>query len=156
MRIFLDTEFDQESGPAVRPVSIGAIREDGVRFYAEPDWIDPASLPPWMQDNVVPHLQPESRMGIDEIRVKLTVFAGDSPEWWGYCCAYDYLVITQLMGGFMNKPKSWPHYMNDLAQLSAHLGVERSEWPEQLGSEHHALADAEWNQEVYRFLKAVG
>jgi len=152
VKIFMDTEFDQDSGPAINLISLGAIREDGVEFYQEADWTDTSALSPWLQENVVPHLDPSRRVSRSTMQQAFRNFAGPDPEWWGFCCAYDYLMICQLYGSFLDQPNGWPFYMNDLAQYSAHLGVARPQWPDQEEAEHNALADARWNAEVYAWL----
>jgi hypothetical protein len=153
MRIFVDTEFDQETGPDVKLISLGAVAEDGRTFYAEADWVDLSPLSPWMQENVVAHLS-GPKMSKSEMWEAFRDFAGVMPEWWGYCCAYDYLMICQLHGGFMGKPDGWPYYMNELSQLSADLEIEPDTWPIRLPTEHHALYDASWNMHVYDWLTA--
>jgi hypothetical protein len=50
----------------------------------------------------------------------------------------------------MDLPKGWPMFCMDLKQLCVLKGDPRL--PEQTSTEHHALADARWNRDIYRWL----
>jgi hypothetical protein len=50
----------------------------------------------------------------------------------------------------MDLPQSWPMYTRDIKQWCDELG--NPSLPEQGKGEHHALADARWNQRAWEFL----
>lgn len=107
----------------------------------------------------------------------------DKPEFWGYYSAYDHVALCQLFGTMMDLPRGyyhcvtcgnrldklpdansksachgeykkvsgWPMYTNDIKQLCDSLG--NPKLPEQGKDEHHALADARWNQLAWGFLQ---
>lgn len=72
------------------------------------------------------------------------------PELWGFYSAYDHVVFCQLFGRMIDLPKGFPMYTRDLKQWCDALG---NPWlPKQEVSEHHALADAKWNQLMWQML----
>jgi 3' exoribonuclease, RNase T-like len=72
----------------------------------------------------------------------------------GWYCDFDWVAFTQLWGGnFKDLPKWCPSYMYDLKQLADDLGMGKINIPQE--DEHNALADARWNQQVYRLLKRI-
>ena len=75
----------------------------------------------------------------------------DKPEFWGYYADYDWVVLCQLFGTMMDLPKGWPKYCRDIKQLCDDKG--NPKLPEQGRGEHHALADARWNKQVWEFLQ---
>lgn len=155
-RYFFDSEF-LEDGRTIELISIGIVAEDGREFYAEVK--QPAEVwsrvfdHEWLVANVVPHLTGEPsydrRYLADEIQQFVT---GNKPSFWAYCGAYDWVALNQLYGPMVNHPTKWPFYCNDIAQLALHKGVNRRSLPKQEGDEHHALADARWNRDVYNWL----
>lgn len=84
------------------------------------------------------------------------------PEFWAYYADYDWVALCQLFGRMIDLPDGWPMYCRDLKQEADRI----QEWirvfnsapeyklmlPKQAEGEHHALADARWNREVYAFL----
>jgi hypothetical protein len=74
----------------------------------------------------------------------------DKPEFWGYYADYDWVAFCQLFGTMMDLPKGFPMYCRDIKQLCDDLGNPRL--PEEGKDEHHALADARWNEKAYDFL----
>ena len=76
------------------------------------------------------------------------------PEFWGYYADYDWVVLCQLFGAMINLPKGWPMYCKDLKQLCDDLGNPNLGEAVPQKDEHHALADARWNKDVYAFLTA--
>jgi 3' exoribonuclease, RNase T-like len=153
MRMFLDTEFI-EDGRTIDLISIGVVAENGREFYRE---VDPAEVNwakanDWVKTNVWPHLTMTSetlRLKAD-IATELVHFAGERPEFWGYYADYDWVVLCQLFGRMIDLPKGWPMFCLDLKQLAVMFG--NPKLPEQTSTEHHALADARWNRDVYQFL----
>lgn len=164
MKIFLDTEFI-EDGKTIELLSLGLIREDGKTYYAEvidsiPLW---GRADPWVQENVIAHLKSNNTADFvpelktkDQIKADLLTFVGEEPEFWGYFSDYDWVAICQLFGKMIDLPTGWPMYCLDLKQLAVSKGINSSkDLPPQAGTEHHALADAEWNKTVYEFLKDI-
>lgn len=172
MRYFYDTEFI-EDGHTIDLISIGMIAEDGRTYYAISKAFNPKKASAWVQVNVLAHLPPRSVNLSDvsvsprlkeesrawkypqDIKEDLLRFIGDDPkpEFWGYYADYDHVALCQLFGRMIDLPKSWPMYTRDLKQWCDQLGNPRL--PEQDDDEHHALADARWNKEVFQFLSAI-
>ena len=166
MKLWFDTEFI-EAGPdfPVRLISIGIVREDGEEYYAEvnldADTRDRVLAHDWLMANVIPHLDKTNEKSLDEIATEIHNFAHttgrDVPEWWGFCSAYDWVVLNQLYGTMVDHPRRWPFYCNDIAQYAYHLGISRRAFPQQHmgahGAEHNALADARWTRDTYLWLR---
>jgi hypothetical protein len=159
MRYFVDTEFvfDAE-GRTITPLSIALVREDGAYFYTV--CVEAFTLPKvatFVRYQVLPALfavdQDEGIWGtppgpwcVEEIRIRLRSWiGGDTPEFWGDYAAFDYAVLSIIMGGFENWPEGWPMHINDLQQINAPNVP--SAHP------HNALADARAVRNAYR--KAV-
>lgn len=175
MRYFIDTEF-HEHGPnlPIQLISIGIVAEDGRELYLENSEYDDIFATDWLKKNVLPHLQvdpsvtvrreeikkrilefipprpPADKMTMEERAVPDTYYV--APEFWGYFADYDWVVFCQLFGRMIDLPKGYPMFCMDLKQLSLHLGVPQDAFPKQEGQEHHALADARWNRQLFRFL----
>lgn len=89
-----------------------------------------------------------------EIRDDILAFCDQDkfgkPEFWGYYCAYDWVVFCQLFGAMVALPKGYPMFCRDLIQSCKMLG--NPELPKQESTEHNALSDALWNKHVWEFL----
>lgn len=73
---------------------------------------------------------------------------GDTPRLWANYAAYDHVALAQLYGPMSELPKGIPMFTNDIQQLLARLPGDK--WlPEQKGTEHDALEDARYNQELW-------
>jgi len=130
--------------------SIGIVADDGRELYLESaDFVD-ETCNQWVQENVLPKLgDRKDRLHVASIAQRIIGFVGhDHPEFWGYYCDYDWVVLCQLFGTMMDLPNGWPMYCNDLCQAigrSIVLPVQHDE--------HHALADARWIREAYRMIE---
>ena len=84
--------------------------------------------------------------------------APDGIEVYGYYSDYDWVLFCSLFGKMIDLPKGFPMYCRDLKQtydeLALSLGKlkERDDYPKNL-NEHNAIADANWNYELYKFLE---
>ena len=170
-RYFFDTEFI-EDGKTIELISIGVVCEDGREFYAENANAVLSNANDWVKENVFPHLWSRST---DEVRATANKWSRDggtggllyysdiakdlrrwinegkdTPEFWAYYADYDWVALCQLYGAMVDLPEGWPMFCLDLKQWCYQLGDPRL--PEQTSTEHHALADARWNFEVYKFL----
>lgn len=172
MRYFYDTEFI-EDGHTIDLISIGVVAEDGRTYYAISKAFNAKKASAWVQANVLAHLPPrnvnfsdvsvsprlkeESRAWKNrrDIREDLLQFIGDDPkpELWGYYADYDHVALCQLFGRMIDLPKGWPMYTRDLKQWCDQLG--NPKLPKQGEDEHHALADARWNKQVFEFLSVI-
>lgn len=154
MRIWFDTEF-YEDGKVIELISLGAVREDGKRFYAETQEAqERANKSDWLKENVLPHLRGEGfEYAPDDLREALLTFAGEKPEFWAYYGAYDWVVLCQVFGRMIDLPEGWPMFVRDVKQYAADLGNPRL--PKQTGSEHDALADAIWTKGAFEFLQRL-
>ena len=173
-KYFYDCEFN-ENGKTIELISIGFISEDGRRLYLENLDVDLSKVNPWVKQNVIPHLwhkqkdktkfnewslndmnsgglMPKKYM-VHDIKSFCNISKYGKPEFWGYYSAYDHVVLCQIFGTMMELPEGYPKYTNDLKQLAVSLGDPKL--PDQNSTEHNALADAEWNKEVYSFLMSL-
>jgi hypothetical protein len=155
MRYFYDTEFIENRGEAVVLISIGMVAEDGREYYAQNAECDLTTANAWVKANVIPQLQmpfQTQSKSREIIATELLEFIGDDmPEFWGYCSAFDHLLLVQLFKGFDNMPKHWPYFTHDIAQLAHQL--DNPPLPNTNPCVHHALSDARWNMEAYFHLK---
>lgn len=180
MKIFYDTEFHERGNTySIDLISIGAVREDGERFYFIVDDISVirrASKNKWMAENVLSQLPLRKNwlgrlvwdteahdylyvMPMDVISKlwaafvlgapKLSEF--DKPELWAYYGAYDHVVMAQMFGRMIDLPEGMPMYTMDIKQRWHNEG--KPKLPEQEGSEHNALDDAYWNKLAYEYLE---
>jgi hypothetical protein len=171
---FLDTEF-MEDGRKIDLLSIGIVALDGRTFYAQLADADWSLASDWVTKNVLTHMQ-RCSSGLlkfdhrhkfdpcvavdcpwrtrDELRDDLLKFFNPEefgkPQIWTYYGAYDWVVLCQLFGPMIKLPKGWPMYSMDIKQLAVYLGD--PQLPSQGKGEHHALADARWNQGAWEFL----
>lgn len=134
-RIWFDTEFI-EDGKTIELLSIGMVREDGWRYYAEPLEADLSKAGDWVKANVLPHLSGDKTPRA-QIAREIVEFAGADPEFWAYFASYDWVALCQIFGTMMDLPKGWPMYVRDFKVLAGPAfkmppGTQ----------EHNALADA--------------
>lgn len=146
MKYFFDTEFD-EDGKTIELISIGMVDENGREFYAVSNEFNPDKCNDWVKANVLPLLPPqETWISREQIAEGLLRFVSKEPVFWAYYADYDWVTLCQLFGRMLDLPEGWPMYCKDLKQLKDHYGVQTA--PEQ-SQEHNALADAQWNKELY-------
>lgn len=157
MRFFLDTEFTTDDPARLELISIGIVGDDGSRYYAVSDEFDPATCSDFVNEHVLPLLEPRadpvwrSRAAIKD---DLVAFLGDrGTEMWGYSPAYDWFLVHELCGGWSKIPEVWPRHCWDLKQWAWQLGV--TDLPEQTGRVHHALDDAAHDLVVFEHLASV-
>lgn len=148
MKYWFDTEFI-EDGNTIDLLSIGIVSEDGRELYLEPH-CDRSRASDWVKQNVLPHLSGDV-MPRHEVADAIMEFVGDQPEFWAYYADYDWVALCQLFGTMMDLPKGWPMYCRDVQQLCDDLG--NPKLPERASTEHHALADAKWTREAWKFLQ---
>jgi hypothetical protein len=150
MKIWFDTEFI-EDGKTIDLISIGLVREDGARFYAENEECDHSRADPWVVENVLEHLEgTAAKRTRAEIAEGIRAFVGEKPEFWAYYADYDWVVLCQLYGRMIDLPDGWPMYCRDLKQEADRLDAKL---PKQDTTEHHALADAEWTRAAWEYLQ---
>lgn len=141
MKYFLDTEFI-EDGKTIDLISIGIVREDGLTFYAENSDCDLERANDWVKANVIPLLPGKNIYELWQIREALLAYIGEDkePEFWGYYCSYDWVVLCQMFGRMIDLPKHFPMYINDIKSFQKVLKPQLI-FPKQ-EKEHHALEDA--------------
>lgn len=159
MKYWYDTEF-YEDGERIHLISIGIVAEDGRELYLENadfDW-NIVPLDHWLWDNVAPHLQGIAKVGTrkqvlaETVKLFITDYATEfDNELWGYYSAYDHVVLAQLFGRMVDMPRGIPWFTMDIRQLQEMLKNEGWDYsfPEQEGTEHHALNDAKWTKKAY-------
>ena len=154
MQYFFDTEFlELPEGPKL--LSIGVVSLDGREYYAQNKDINLDLGNEWVKKNVYPHLTAKDWKNKYTIAYELIEFCNTgerSNEFWAYFGTYDWYLVTQLFGGFMNMPMHWPQYFMELMQLGKLTGITRYDWPLQTSKSHMALDDAKWNRDVYNFI----
>jgi hypothetical protein len=161
-RIFFDTEFVERGYEyPLQLISIGAVKEDGSEFYAvAADGWKEEDCGEWVKANVLPHLEGD-RLPRTIIRDALYDFCGvptrynriERPEFWAYCCSYDWVLFCQLFGTMIELPEFWPRYCRDLKDFSVRVG--NPTLPKQEGTVHNALEDARHHLAIYRFLTKI-
>lgn len=152
MQIWFDTEFI-DTGSLVHLLSIGMVRKDGATYYAEPAETDRSLAGDWVRKNVLPHMRGPIKPRAT-IRDEIVEFCGESPEFWGYYVAYDWLLLSQLFGRMLDVPAHWPNFAFDLQQLRALAGVR--DLPPPIGTEHNALDDARWTRLAWAYVVLEG
>ena len=80
-----------------------------------------------------------------------------SPEFYGYCADYDWVVFCQLFGRMVDLPEGFPYYCRDLKQMMDERELSK-EWkdeicPDPVG-QHNALVDARWNMKLHQSIAA--
>lgn len=172
MRYWYDCEF-LEDGRTIELISIGIVAEDGREYYAVN-----ANMPQerirkhdWIVENVWPHLphpagsseRPEfrkldmastlvreKRQIANEVREFLLACDPGAVELWGYCSAYDHVLLAQLFGPMANMPTGLPWWTNDVQQLMYEHDIDGFK-PVVNEREHHALADARWTKALWEW-----
>lgn len=156
MRYFIDTEFVFDAKRrTVDPISVGIVAEDGREFYAVSTEFNKRRAPLWVKTNVLPLLPDRDVSFYDsprrkseamawgnlaDIGYRLRRFIGDDvPEFWGDYAAFDYVVLSIIMGGFDAWPRGWPMSIRDLQETPA--GRAASDSVMSL-TPHNALCDA--------------
>jgi hypothetical protein len=157
VRYFFDTEFEvANNGRPTALISIGVVSEEGKAYYAENENWDSRGANDFVKEHVVPNLWGGTALKpLSRIRHDLMMFTqnDDEAQFWGYYAAYDWVFMCMLFGGFFELPSNWRKVVYELDQWMAMWGIPRDRWPEQQGTEHHALNDAAWNQEVFLWSK---
>jgi hypothetical protein len=141
-RYFFDTEFI-EDGYTIDLISIGIVCEDGREFYMESSQVPWHRANDWVNENVRPHLRNDGvpTAAIANGVVQFVEDGGERPEFWAYYADYDWVVLCQLYGRMLGM---------DIKQMAVMLGD--PPLPKQESQEHHALADARWNADVWHWL----
>lgn len=158
MRIFLDFEFF-ENGRTIAPISVGLIG-DGRSMYREFCGAgELANATPWLSEHVAPHLSLKETKSADVIAREIVDFVGEAPEFWGYFCSYDWVLLCQLYGPMIALPQGWPMRCRDVEQMRVALNERRDGLglppivlPQQKHGHHNALADALWAKSSHRYL----
>jgi 3' exoribonuclease, RNase T-like len=150
MKYWMDTEF------IARPytidlISIGLVADDGREFYAESSEVDWTKANQWTLETVRPQLEGRG-MAREEIGYAIRRFMDEdkNPVFWGYFPAYDWVGFAWLFGNMDELPFHFPQLCLDIKQLAIELGD--PELPHQSGARHHALADARWTRDAWKFL----
>lgn len=171
-KIFYDAEFVERGGShPISLISIGMVRDDG-EYYAvnaslsenlirRHEW-EGMRHQVWPQlpflgdpeDYILDAVHPDvkSRAVIAK-EVEAFVLGVPDPELWASYCAYDHVVLCQLFGTMAKLPEGFPMYTDDIKSYSVRLGD--PQWPAQREREHHALHDARYARDVWKFLRGI-
>jgi len=165
VKYFIDTEFSERGHKhPVELISIGIVAEDDRELYLVNQDFKQRHANEWVRENVLPLLpdrkvsyydSPRRRMEslawrpYDEIGPRILDFVGSDadPGLWGYYCDYDYVLLSQLMGGMEGWPAGWPYYMHDLRQYLDHEGLHNV--IQASGDPHDAMQDARWIRDTF-------
>src|SRR5678815_3633824 len=158
MRYYLDTEFD-ETEDRVFLLSLGLRGEDGRELYMVSSDFNAAVCNLWVAKNVLPYLlviQPNyiGPKGSFAEQIELFLCHDGNPEFWGYYCAYDWVLFCRLWGGMLHMPSRFPKVCYDLKQVADVLlpGIDfKVDNPEE-SPKHNALADVRWNHRLHRWI----
>lgn len=155
MRVFLDFEFIENGAAFVmEPISVGMVREDGEKYYAEFSGVPWNLANQWVLENVRPHLRGPLKNKMTIAR-EIREFVGEKPEFWAYFADYDWVLLCQLYGPMVSLPGGWPFFCLDLKQLMWERDLKKEDLrvrDDDL-TEHDALADAVWNFRAYAAIK---
>jgi hypothetical protein len=171
VRYFIDTEFaERGAGKPIDLISIGVMAEDGRNFYAVNSEFKARHANDWVKKHVLP-LLPDRNVSLsdigfprweaakawmkhDRIREAFLTFIGNdtAPEFWGWMCGFDYVVVSQLVG-FDSWPKGWPYYFRDLQQTADERGIDLRGMT--TPSAHDALKDARQIRGLWQRLHAA-
>ncbi len=150
MKDFIDTEFIDQPY-TIDMISIGLVAEDGREYYAESNEVDWSRANNWTLQHVKPQLD---GVGMEREKIGYAIRrfteVDEAPQFWGYFPAHDWVAFCWLFGGMSELPFDFPQHCLDLRQWAVQLGD--PELPHQVGARHHALADARWTRDVWRFL----
>ncbi len=172
MRCFLDTEFI-EIGDELQLISIGIKSEDGRTFYAVSSEYEYEKADKWVRKFVITPiyegLVPFELRGvysisrfhehygksINQIRIDILDFTGypdyslGKPEFWGYMCAYDWILVCRLFGNIRQLPAGFPRYCRELASIidDNNIDIPKNK------NKHNALWDAEWAEKTFQHIK---
>lgn len=147
-KVFVDTEFTglrQDTSL----ISIGAVTEDGQKFYAEFGDYNHLLVDTWIRDNVIKNLRFHGKEGKGwcncgtydhHIYGRITEVYGntefisecfiewlkklDPIEFWSDCLAYDWVLLNELWGGALNVPGSIYYIPFDICTLFAAQGID--------------------------------
>jgi 3' exoribonuclease, RNase T-like len=150
MKYWLDTEFI-EHPCTIDLISVGLVAEDGREFYAESAEVDWSKASQWTLETVRPQLDGKG-MTREDIGYGVRRFIDEDkhPVFWGYFPAYDWVVFGWLFGRMDELPFHFPQLCLDVKQWAIELGD--PELPPQTKARHHALADARWTRDAWKFL----
>lgn len=157
---FLDTEFIDD-GRTIDLISIALVSEDGQMLYCCNTACDLTRADPWVRENVVTRLpDATSELWLHPHAIRETVEAFvrgyEKPyHFWAYYADYDWVAFCQLWGRMLDLPEDFPKYCRDLKQEMDRMGYTKSHFPRNR-NEHDALADALWNRQVWRQMRADG
>lgn len=163
--IFHDWEFhEQGPGKPIEAITAGFVCGDRQLYFAlnDFDWYAVANHP-WLSKNVWPYL-PQTKEGLFDHKDVMVLSRAEAaeavedfirsaalkPRLWAWYAAYDHVMYSQLFGKMVNLPDGLPMHTCDLKQYHEDLG--EPDLPAQDAKLHHALADAEWNQQVKAYL----
>lgn len=162
MKYFLDTEFvDDAYNQRIIPISIGIVSEDNRKFYATMDF-DYYSLPDWHKENVFPNIIIYDYIALekglykaktDKIAQGLINFTNldTNIQFWGWYCAYDWVLVSQLFGSMLGLPRHYPKICYDLKQYMNLIGCKDLRLPVKTRDRHNALEDALWIKSSYEY-----
>jgi len=153
LKYFLDFEFNPNDDTTITIISLGMIKENFETLYCISNEFKEENCNKWVQKNVLPNLGGTPRISLCDMKQQVINFISDDPkpEFWGYFCAFDWVLFCQLFGGMLCLPKYYPMLCKDVEQYRDKLQVELS--PN--NNNHNALQDAIWTMNAYNYLDSI-
>jgi hypothetical protein len=160
LRFFLDSEFNEHASPfKLDPISISLMPEDrnAPDYYGVSSEFDKGKITPWLKDNVVKHLPPDSerrtnaQIRDDMVEYLKTFPKAESVEVWAYNGATDQVVMANFFGGLLKMREAFNEAgfsrveFRELKDLTRATG-EKLPPPE---NAHDCHADALWAREQF-------
>lgn len=151
MRFYFDTEF-LDDGIHIDLISIGIVTDDLRELYMVSSEFDDRRLTPdhWLRTHVLNHIPANQKKHRRlDIAREVSHFLEDCTELWGWYCAYDWVVLCQLFGPMVDRPKHFPKLAHDVKQRADAIGF--NEKISKSGfTRHNALDDARWVRHAYQ------
>jgi len=152
MKYFIDTEFYNNPPKNLELLSIGILSDDDREFYgvmAHAGFI--AEQDEWLKKNVYPTLNINylnTYYSYKDLKEGIENFiTGDTIEFWGWFCGFDFTLFSRIFGEFENYPNNWPFYFNDIEQEIHRLNINLE--MKDIKSNHNALDDAKQIAKLY-------
>lgn len=135
-----------------------SVSEESYQYFMQPDWIAVKLLEFLKYHSIDRSLKlsynPDRDMRESNIYHYLKALeVRKKIELWAYYADYDHVSLCWLFGDMIDLPTGLPMWTRDIQQLADFLG--NPTLPPQPKKQHHALSDAEWNYQAWKFLKLL-
>ena len=93
-------------------LSIAVAAEAGREYYAE-NSDDHSRVNDWVKENVLVHLGTTLLTSKPRLQIRnevIALFGASRPTFWAYYCAFDWVLLVQLVGDFATCAREVPHW----------------------------------------------